>query len=166
MKSLVAYGSKMGGTEGLAEMVGSALVDEGFEVIVADARAVQSVVDYDVVVLGGALYATRWHKEARRFVKRHEADLKKRKVWLFSSGPLDDSALEDEIPPVGHVRKAMDAVGARGHMTFGGRLLPDAEGFPASAMAKENAGDWRDESHVRSWVAGIAKDAKAKSASA
>ena len=165
MRSLVAYGSKMGGTQGLAEMVAAALKDEGFEVKLAPAGTVDTVDNYDVVVVGGALYAMRWHKDARRFVKRHRAALQDKKVWMFSSGPLDDTALEGEIPPVGHVRKAMDAVGAESHMTFGGRLLPDAEGFPAAAMAKDNAGDWRDEDHVRSWVAEISKEARAASTS-
>jgi menaquinone-dependent protoporphyrinogen oxidase len=36
--------------------------------------------------------------------------------------------------------------------TFGGRLSPDARGFPASAMAKQMSGDWRDEEQVRSWA--------------
>jgi menaquinone-dependent protoporphyrinogen oxidase len=30
----------------------------------------------------------------------------------------------------------MERVGTRGHIILGGRLSPDAKGFPASAMAK------------------------------
>jgi menaquinone-dependent protoporphyrinogen oxidase len=52
----------------------------------------------------------------------------------------------------------MDRVDSRDHATFGGRLAPDAQGFPASAMAKTNAGDWRDADHVGRWVASIAAD--------
>ena len=37
-------------------------------------------------------------------------------------------------------------------LTFGGRLEPDAKGFPASAMAKTKSGDWRDAEHVARWV--------------
>jgi menaquinone-dependent protoporphyrinogen oxidase len=40
-------------------------------------------------------------------------------------------------------------------VTFGGRLLPDASGFPASAMAKKNSGDWRDARHVGRWVSAV-----------
>src|SRR5664280_1306880 len=35
-------------------------------------------------------------------------------------------------------------------------LGPDAKGFPASAMAKNRAGDWRDPAQVRAWVRSIA----------
>ena len=77
-------------------------------------------------------------------------------MWLFSSGPLDDSAGERTIPPVGQVRSLIDRVNARGHATFGGRLAIDAKGFPASAMAKKNAGDWRDPECIRRWAGEIA----------
>ena len=157
MTILVAYGSKRGGTGGLAHMVGDAFRDEGFSVEVAPARTVKSVRDYEAVIVGGALYAARWHKDARRFVRHHVHDLRRRPVYLFSSGPLDYSATQTEIPPVNGVKKAMGDIGARGHVTFGGRLASDAKGFPASAMAKKNAGDWRDAGHVRTWVNGIAQ---------
>jgi menaquinone-dependent protoporphyrinogen oxidase len=156
MTILVAYGSKRGGTEGLANMIGDELLAEGFTVEVAPARAVRSVRDYDAVILGGALYVGRWHKDARRFVSRHVHDLRRRPVYFFSSGPLDDSATEKQIPPVKGVKKLMGDIGARGHVSFGGRLDPDAKGFPASAMAKENSGDWRDARHVQTWMYDIA----------
>jgi menaquinone-dependent protoporphyrinogen oxidase len=157
MTILVAYGSKRGGTGGLAHMVGDALREEGFSVEVAPARTVKSVQDYEAVIVGGGLYAARWHKDARRFVRRHVHDLRRRPVYLFSSGPLDHSATQTDIPPVKGVQKVMGDIGARGHVTFGGRLAPDAKGFPASVMAKKNAGDWRDVGHVHVWTHEIAQ---------
>ncbi|MEA1902595.1 MAG: flavodoxin domain-containing protein, partial [Actinomycetota bacterium] len=122
------------------------------------AGAVGGIDGYDAVIVGGALYATRWHKDARRFVKRHADALRQKDVWLFSSGPLDDSALTGEIPPVRFVKKTLASVDARGHITFGGRMPPDAKGFPAGAMAKDNAGDWRDRDQVRHWAKKISED--------
>ena len=46
----------------------------------------------------------------------------------------------------------MNRVQARGHVTSGGRLTPDASAFPARAMAKKNSGDWRDAEQVRAWT--------------
>jgi menaquinone-dependent protoporphyrinogen oxidase len=158
MSILVAYGSKRGGTAELANMVAGAFRDQGFTVDVAPARSVRSVDGYQAVVVGGALYALRWHRDARRFVKRHARELGARPTYLFSSGPLDDSATKREIPPVKGVKALMVKIGARGHSTFGGRLAPDATGFPARAMAKKSAGDWRDPDQVRSWVLAITAD--------
>jgi menaquinone-dependent protoporphyrinogen oxidase len=158
MRVLVAYGSKRNGTRGLAEMLGLALQDQGSEVTVMPAPGVMDVRPYDAVIIGGALYNNRWHKDARRLVKRHRNALLGRPVWLFSSGPLDDSALATDLPPVPQVTKAMGEVGAEGHMTFGGSLSEDATGFPASAVAKSNAGDWRDQDQVRGWAKRISDD--------
>ena len=48
----------------------------------------------------------------------------------------------------------MEKVGAKGHITLGGRLPADAKGFPASAMAKKMAGDWRNLEEARAWGQG------------
>lgn len=152
MAVLVAYGSKRGGTEGLAKMLADDLRAEAVSVEVAPANQVRSTRGYDAVVVGGALYVARWHGHARRLVKRNAQDLRQKPTYLFSSGPLDGSATERDISPVKGVLALMDLVGARGHVTFGGRLAPDAKGFPASAMAKKSAGDWRDQDQVRAWA--------------
>ncbi len=161
MRVLVVWGSKMGGTAGLADMVARSLDARGHDVAVEPATGLPDLAQFDAVVVGGALYSSHWHRDARRFVRRHTEELKARPVWLFSSGPLDASAAEGEIPPVPQVRKLMDRVGARGHVTFGGRMPADAKGFPASAMARNNPGDWRDPDHVDRWVAAVLEDLEA-----
>nr|WP_245234741.1 flavodoxin domain-containing protein [Streptomyces flavochromogenes] len=55
---------------------------------------------YDGVVLGGALYAGHWTGKARRCARRNAEELRQRPVWLFSSGPVDSSAEQHDIPPV------------------------------------------------------------------
>jgi menaquinone-dependent protoporphyrinogen oxidase len=57
---------------------------------------------------------------------------------------------------VPQVQELLERIGARGHVTFGGRLPADAKGFPASAMAKTRAGDWRDPERIRGWAADVA----------
>ncbi len=155
MRVLVSLGSKRGGTAGLAAMIGDALTEAGCEAIVTPAKDVGEVGGVDAVIVAGGLYANRWHRHARRFVRRNASALRGLPVWLVSSGPLDSSAEERDIPPTAQVAKLASRVGARGHVTFGGYLAPDAKGFPASAMAKEKAGDWRSPEHVRRWVATV-----------
>ncbi|WAC91501.1 flavodoxin domain-containing protein [Mycobacterium sp. Aquia_213] len=152
---LVSFGSKRGGTAGLAAMIGDALTEFGCDAVVSPAKDVHDLGGVDAVIVAGALYAYRWHRDARRFVRRNATALRELPVWLVSSGPLDGSAEERDIPPTAQVAKLARRIGARGHVTFGGRLEPDAKGFPASAMAKKNAGDWRSRAHVQSWVATV-----------
>ncbi|WP_433226824.1 flavodoxin domain-containing protein [Actinomadura formosensis] len=158
MRVLVAYASERGGTAEIAEWVGAELRRTGAEADVRPAGEVTTLDGYDAVVVGGALYAGRWHREARRFVRHHVGALAQRPVWLFSSGPLDHTAEEKEIAPVRGVAKFAHRVGARGHATFGGRLDPGAKGFMASKVAKQSAGDYRDRDHVAEWAAGIARE--------
>jgi menaquinone-dependent protoporphyrinogen oxidase len=153
--ALVAYSSKRGSTKEIAEWIGADLREGGLDVDVRPASSVGDITPYQVVVLGGALYAGRWHHGARRFARRHARSLRDRPVWLFSSGPLDASAGEHDIPPVKGVARAGELLNARGHVTFGGRLGPDARGFPASTMAKTMAGDFRDPERVHAWTADI-----------
>ena len=88
-----------------------------------------------------------------RLVHAEYLKLRTTQVWLFSSGPLGETAeAAGDLEPVRQVVHLMAAVGARGHATFGGRLAPDAKGFLAGAMAKKMSGDWRDQEQVRAWV--------------
>ena len=58
MQVLIAYGSKRGGTAGLAEMIGDELAAAGLKTAVKPAREVRSLDGFDSVVIAGALYAT------------------------------------------------------------------------------------------------------------
>jgi menaquinone-dependent protoporphyrinogen oxidase len=157
MRILVTWGSKRGGTEGIARTVAEVLRRQGLDVDLLAPRAAARATRFDAAVVGGALYANRWHPAARRLVNRQEKRLRNVPVWFFSSGPLDDSADRQPIAPTPQVRILMDRVGAQGHVTFGGRLTPDARGFPASAMAKKHAGDWRRTDLIAAWAAEIAR---------
>ncbi|HVZ37629.1 MAG TPA: flavodoxin domain-containing protein, partial [Polyangiaceae bacterium] len=125
MRILVTWGSKRGGTEGIGLMLGDALRWEGLDASAMPAAKVQSIAGFDAVIVGGALYANRWHRAAHRFVSRHEKTLREVPVWFFSSGPLDDSAAQRAIPPITEVELLMERVGSREHVTFGGRLAAD-----------------------------------------
>jgi menaquinone-dependent protoporphyrinogen oxidase len=157
MRVLVTWGSKRGGTEGIARTVGETLRLQGLDVDVLPPREAANATGFDAVIVGGALYGNQWHHAAWRFVKRRLCDLRRVPVWFFSSGPLGDSSEREDIPPTLQVQTLMERVGALGHVTFGGRLAPDARGFPASAMAKKHAGDWRNETRIREWATDIAR---------
>lgn len=157
MRVLVTCGSKRGGTEGIGRMLGQALEAAGFEVVASPVAKLRTLDGFGAVIVGGALYANRWPGSARRFVNRHVAQLRKVPVWFFSSGPLDDSADRAEIPATPQVSVLAERIGAQGHVTFGGRLEATARGFAASAMAKTNSGDWRNQERIRRWADELAR---------
>lgn len=159
MSILVTYGSKRGGTQGIAEMIGDELRKCGFDVDVKPAREVgRRLAGYDAVVVGGALYMRHWHRDARRFVWTHRRQLSERPTFFFSSGPLDGRMRETDIPATRGVQRLMALVGATQHVTFGGRLSEDVHGHVAAAMAKKHSGDFRDEANVRTWARHLADE--------
>lgn len=155
-KVLVAYGTTNGSTARIAETVAEVLRKEGVPAEAVPAHSVTDVESYGAVVVGGGLYAGRWHKDARRFVRRHGRALAGRPLWFFSSGPLDASATEKDIPPVPGVRRAMTRLDAREHATFGGCLEEGAKGFLARKIVSSGkGGDFRDFERIEAWAAHI-----------
>ncbi|AZQ39503.1 flavodoxin [Streptomyces cyaneochromogenes] len=162
-KVLIAYGTTNGSTAQIAEAVAEVLRKEGLTAEALPAGAVESVSPYDAVVVGGGLYAGRWHKDSRRFLRRHRRELAERPLWLFSSGPLDPSASERDIPPVPGLKRAMNRFDTRGHVTFGGCLQEGAKGWVARMIIKNGkGGDFRDFAQIEDWARTVADELVAK----
>ncbi|AQT75647.1 MULTISPECIES: flavodoxin domain-containing protein [Streptomyces] len=152
-KVLVAYGTQHGATAGIAEQIGRTLREDGLDAVVLPAGKVHDVRAYDAVVLGGSLYAGHWSGKAKRCAERNAESLRHRPVWLFSSGPLDRSAEDHDIPPVPAVARQMQLIGAREHKTFGGSVTAGTPGLVARSMLRQGkGGDYRAPEHIRSWA--------------
>ena len=118
------------------------------------------------VIVGSAMYMFHWQRDALSLIKRHEAELRQRPTWLFSSGPTGGSpqadATLDEVrrsptdyPPLGTVAELAERIGARGHATFPGRIEEGVGGIFSRWVPK---GDWRDFDAIRDWADAIAAD--------
>src|SRR4249920_3313524 len=96
MTILIAYASKHGSTQGIAERIAEKFRQLGKE---AEARSVDTVEDpgnYEAFVIGSAIYYGSWMKEATDWVHRNQAVLAQRPVWLFSVGPLGTEVKDAE----------------------------------------------------------------------
>ena len=87
---LVAYATKYGATAEIAQAIGDTLRKASLTVDVAEVDATAAVATYDAVVLGSAVYAGHWRKEAVEFLDVQKTNLADRPVWIFSSGPTSD----------------------------------------------------------------------------
>ena len=174
MRVLVAYASRHGATQGIAERIADRLRHAGLEVEVCRASDVRGVDGYDAFVVGSAAYMFHWLEEATRFVRRNRAHLATRPVWLFSSGPLGtepvdaqgrDLLVTSEPREFAELRAALRP---RGEQVFYGALDPNAppvgiaERFmrhmPAAARDAMPAGDFRDLPAIDAWADRIAAD--------
>jgi menaquinone-dependent protoporphyrinogen oxidase len=140
---LVAYASKLGSTREIAEAIAQVLRDGGHQALAMPAGDVRSLAEWDAVILGSAVYAAFWRKDARLFTERFREDLKARPLWLFSGGPLDRRLARADQPITPHGAEITAGLGARGHRTFGGRLSPTAAVDP-QVLQTHRLGDFRD----------------------
>ncbi len=159
-KVLVAYGTKMGGTAGIAERVAETLKGRGHQVTLAPAGKVPRHMAWEAAVVGSGLYAGHWRRDAVRLLKRlSRRGEKPARVWLFHSGPVGDEHADDPVALPAKVQALAERLGAADVVTFGGRLSADAPGFIAKAMARHNlTGDWRRLDHAEAWANAIAVD--------
>jgi menaquinone-dependent protoporphyrinogen oxidase len=157
---LVVFASRHGATRETAATVARELTRAGrarggLSVVLAPVQRQPDAVAFDAVVLGSGVYSGRWLEPALDWVGRMSAQLRDRPVWLFSTG------VRGVLPPargVGDGRWVADALGAREHRSFDGRvehrLLSPAERawFPVEVP------DRRDRTAVRDWSVRIAAE--------
>lgn len=158
VRVLVAVASRHGATAELAEALAARLAEHGLASVARDAAEVDDVRDYDVVVLGSAVYAGHWLPAATELAERAVQDLQECPVWLFSSGPVGDPPIprDDAV----EVADLVASVGARDHRVFAGRIEPDRLGFGERALVRAlrvPVGDFRDWDAVAAWADGIAE---------
>jgi menaquinone-dependent protoporphyrinogen oxidase len=153
---LVAYATKLGSTREIAETIAAVLTASGSEAEALPVRDIRTLDGWDAVVLGSALYAAHWQRDANRFVQRFRPHLAERSLWLFSSGPLDARLAAADLPITPHAAEITKGLRARGHRTFGGRLLADAPIDP-QVLETHPIGDFRDWAAIHDWAASIAR---------
>jgi menaquinone-dependent protoporphyrinogen oxidase len=160
-KVLVAYGTRYGSTEEVAEAVAATLEEQGLEVEVEPARAVRSLDGYGAVVLGTPLYMGALHKDVRALLERSRAALERTPFALFALGPIKaddgvDGSREQLFTALARVPMPTPVATA----VFVGTYDPARLGFkdkmiaalPASPLHGETAHDDRDWEAIRGWA--------------
>ena len=152
---LVTYGTKHGTTREVAETVAEALNGLGVDVTTRPAGEIDDLAPYTGVVIGGALYTGRWHRDAVRFLKTHRSALETMPVAVFAIGPRTAEEHDIEASSV-QLDKALErfpGIRPRSVAVFGGVIDPDALRFPFSRMPASDARDWEA---IRAWAVEIA----------
>ena len=156
---LVAYASKHGATEGIARFITERLIERGRQAEARPADQVSDVGVQEAVVLGSAVYAGSWMKEAVGFAQRHGAALTGVPVWLFSSGPLGEQVVDEEQQPK-QLAELEETLHPREHRVFFGALDTGKLGFGERMIAKAvkaPEGDFRDWDEIGAWADSIAE---------
>jgi menaquinone-dependent protoporphyrinogen oxidase len=175
MRVLVAYASRYGATQGIAERIAATLCRQGVEATVESARQAGDPTGYDAAVIGSSIYMFHWMKKATKFVRRNSKALANRPVWLFSSGPLGTKAQDAqgrdfcEILEPKEIAEFKGTINPREHRVFFGALDGSKLGFWHRLIYKLPAnrdksflpdGDFRNWAAIDAWAGSIAEALK------
>jgi menaquinone-dependent protoporphyrinogen oxidase len=177
MKVLVAYASKYGATEGIAQRIVETLRQRGLEADVRSCKDVDKASGYDAYVVGSATYEFNWRRSARKFVERNAEVLAAKPTWLFASGPVGTETVDKEGNDVlkGAEPKQFteyeDLVHPRGKQVFRGAYHHDKirgadriiTWMPAIRDIMPE-GDFRDWDAIDAWATAIAGELGASAA--
>ena len=151
---LVAYATKYGSTQEVADALATALREHGVDTDVHPACDVTDLSAYSAVILGGSLYYSRWHRDARRFLRRFRETLLQLPMAVFALGPFNDKPEDFE-----GARKQLTRALAKTRQLspvsvqiFGGRLDPTRLRFPHSTLKMLPESDIRDWSAIQAWA--------------
>jgi menaquinone-dependent protoporphyrinogen oxidase len=171
MSILVAYASKHGATQGIAERIAAKLQASGQAAQAQPIKAVGGLTEFDAVVVGSAAYMGSWLKEAAQFVRDHQAILATRPVWLFSSGPLGTATHDAQgrdllvVSQPKEFAEFKQAIRPRGMQVFFGALDPSTLSFSERLVRSMPAGrrllpdgDFRDWPAIEAWAERIAHE--------
>ena len=158
MNVLVAYASKHGATQGIAEAIAEQLRVRGLTAQAVGAGADTDLDATDAVVLGSAIYAGHWRDEAVDFARANKDILAALPVWLFSSGPLGEDVEDEEQQPK-QLEELERDLQPNEHKVFFGALDRSKLAFGERMIAKAVKapdGDFRDWDAIRAWADQIA----------
>ncbi len=162
-KILVTYASTHGSTQEVAEAVAATLRTHELTVDLQPARHVRTLQGYGAVVLGAPLYMFHLHKDALRFLSRHQKALAGGlPIAIFAGGPFGagDGTEWDEA------RKQLDQDLAKfpwleplAVEVIGGKFDPSGLHFPWNlipALRQMPPSDLRDWEAIRCWTGSLA----------
>lgn len=166
VRVLVAYASKVGSTEGIAEFIGEKLQGKGIQTDVKGFSSAGNLENYDAFVLGSAVYYFHWLKEAKDFVIRNRSTLSSRPVWVFSSGPTGTKKTDKkgrdlrEVSAPKEMKEIQESISPLDHRIFYGAFFANKQSGATRLFSRmipeEEQGDFRDWKEIETWTDTIA----------
>ncbi len=149
---LLAYATRYGSTQQVAETITASLREVGLEVDLQPMREVKNIDNYDAIVLGAAIYNARWHPGAHQFLSQHQEALRQRPVAIFALGPLStgDAAMRRSRRQLERELEKYSWLKPVALEMFAGKLDPAKLGF--FERLGSTASDHRDWEAIRAWA--------------
>src|SRR5215467_1411636 len=160
---LVAYASRYGSTQEVAEAFAATLRESGLEVDLQHLIQVHTIDQYRAVVIGAPLYMFRWHKDALNFLTRYRTILTAMPVAIFALGPFhaDEEEFRGAREQLDKELEKFPWLIPTAIEIFGGKFDPEKLTFPHNlvpALKKMPASDVRDWTAIHAWASNLATE--------
>jgi len=164
MRVLVAYASRTDSTTGIAEEIGRALRERGTDADVHEVETIDSVAQYDGVIVGSAVRVRRWLPEAMDFLEAFRQDLASKPVAYFAVSLTGVHGTRRAITEAEHYADYPEArvpevrplvkTSFNGALDYSKLMVPE-QVFVRTFGVQE--GDYRDWDAIRRWAAEAAQ---------
>lgn len=160
-KILVAYASKYGSTQEVAEAIAGVLREKELTVDLQPISKVRTLEGNGAVVLGAAFYFGLWHKDALNFLIRNEDALTRRPLAIFALGPTsrDEQEMQSARAQLDKVMARFPRLSPFAIEMFCGKYpaklhFPESlvAGLPASPLHGMPQSDVRDWTAIHAWA--------------
>ena len=152
---LLAYATRFGSTQEVAETVASVLRDAGIAVELQPMQEVRSLDGYEAVVMGAALYNTRWHQDAHQFLAKYQDALQQRLLAIFALGPVNsgEAAMRNSRRQLDKDLEKYPWLKPVALEMFAGKYDTSKLGFFYKFMPARDLRDWEA---IRTWASELA----------
>lgn len=101
-KALIVYGTRTGTAAITAQDIARELQNQGVETKVVDAKKekIESIAEYDLIIVGSGIQMGRWTGEPESFLKKFQKELAGKKVALYVNCGSAAEAMSEGKPEV------------------------------------------------------------------
>jgi menaquinone-dependent protoporphyrinogen oxidase len=158
-KMLVAYATRTGTTEEVAQAIGEVLAENGAAVEVRNVKQVDDPRRYSALVLGSAIRAGNLMPEAIEFVEENQGTLGHMPLATFVvCATLQEDTEENRQVVSAYLDPLRELVEPVEEGLFAGAIDRDKLSLPLRVILKAmkaEDGDWRDWDAIRAWAADV-----------
>ena len=179
-KVLIAYATWAGATHEVANEIAKVLEEKNFEAVVASAGEIKSISEYQTIILGSSIHASKTVKGFNQFLKRFHNKLDDKPIALFVvCANLMNDCEKNRTETLGWLKNTIGnypdlkpiSIGL-----FGGALLTEGEDFKRlnfmfrkliesmkeNVIKEHGKSDFRDLTKIHAWAEEVTKKIKAK----
>lgn len=152
---LITYATWSGSTAEVAEYLAKSFAQAGIPVVLQPMKAVKTVNEFSAVILGTAVRIGKIHRDASKFVRRHQRELGDLPTACFVvCMTAKDPTPENQTTTAGYLDQLGGSLKPQSKIAFAGVWRASAFPFPLNRILRASQmeeGDYRNWEVISAW---------------